>query len=161
MYEEFTITRKKRMLLSLPWMREPGAGCLRVWAGMTHCLYHIAVDGPCLAVTVFSQTVVVPCAADSVLDKCKRGGIICSFLLVLHVGEKKKGHKMIKLSKCKDQILQWEVLTISLSNGCKHYCYSENGCVQLELLFLVRGVPVLQRKCMSLLRCVLRQGLAG
>lgn len=145
------------MLLPLPWTREPGAGSRCMWAGRTHCLHQSAVDGPCLAVTAFSQAVVVPCAANSALRQCKRGGIICGFVLVLHVGEKKR-HKMIKLSKRKDQILQWEVLHISLS---KHYCYSENGYVQLELLFLVRGVPVLQRKCMSLLRCVLRQGLAG
>lgn len=73
------------MLLPLSWTREPGAGSHCVWAGMTHCLHQIAVEGPCLAVTAFSQTVVVPCAANSALHKCKR----VSVSLVLHVGGKK------------------------------------------------------------------------
>lgn len=106
------------------------------------------------------QTVVVPCAANSALYKCKGGGIVCGFVWCCMLGEKK--HKMIKLSKHKDQILQWEVLPISLSHECKHYCYPKNGYIQLELLFHVRGVLAPQRKCRSLLRWVKRRGwLAG
>lgn len=58
-------------------------------AGVTCCLHQIAVDGPYLAITAFSHRVVVACGANSTWHQCKRGGIIYSSVLFLHVREKK------------------------------------------------------------------------
>lgn len=44
---------------------------------------------PSLAITSFSHTAVVACVTDSALHQCKRGGITCNSVLVLHFGEKK------------------------------------------------------------------------
>lgn len=44
---------------------------------------------PSLAITAFSHTAVVACAADSALHQCKRGGDNLYLCFVLHVGEKK------------------------------------------------------------------------
>lgn len=68
---------------------EERAGAYCVGAGGTHSLYQISVDEPRLAITVFSHAVVVACGTNSALHQCKRGGIICSSLLFLHVREKK------------------------------------------------------------------------
>lgn len=149
LHEEFAIAEKRECCCHCLECESLELG-LCVWAGVTHCLLQSAVDGLCLAVAAFSETVVVLCAANSGLHKGKRGGIICGFVLVLHIGGEKKAQND-QTEQDKDQILQCEVLPVSLSNGCKHYCYSENGYVQLELLFLVRGVPALQRKCRTCL----------
>lgn len=97
LHEEFAIAEKRECCCHCLECESLELG-LCVWAGMTHCLHQSAVDGLCLAVAAFSQTVVVLCAANSGLHKGKRGGIICGFVLVLHIGGEKR-HKMIKLSK--------------------------------------------------------------
>lgn len=63
------------MMLLLPRRRDPGAGAHCVGAGMTCCLYQIAVDGLCLAMTAFSQAVVEAFGSNSAPHQCKRGEV--------------------------------------------------------------------------------------
>lgn len=100
MYKQFTILEKNQNVAAAAW-REPGAGAHCVGAAVTCWLHHIAVDGPCLAITAFSHGVVVACGANSTLPQCKRGKDNLYLCSIFACQEKKK-HKMIKLNNCED-----------------------------------------------------------